>query len=87
MDIAKPLYWHQGLFIQPQHFQLADRHGASLLAPVYEYGLPCFWGVGEMDIQKAALGTRSFCLNSGTFVFPDGTLAAFPDNAAAERHP
>ncbi|MRR36700.1 type VI secretion system baseplate subunit TssK, partial [bacterium] len=80
MNTAKPLFWHQGLFIQPQHFQLSDRHCASMLAPVYEYALPCLWGVGELEIQKAALGTRSFSVSSGAFVFPDGMLVTLPGN-------
>jgi len=84
MDIAKPIFWHQGLFIQPQHFQLTDRHEASLLAPVYEFVVPCLWGVGDMEIQKAALGTKNFSITSGTFVFPDGTLVALPGNAVVE---
>ncbi len=84
MDTAKPLFWHQGLFIQPQHFQLADRHGASLLAPLYDFVSPCLWGVGTMVIQKAALGARTFCINSGEFVFSDGTLVNLPGNAVTE---
>ena len=87
MNIEKSLFWHQGLFIQPQHFQLADRHMASLLAPVYEYALPNFWGVGNMEIQKASLGARTFCITSGAFMFPDGTFVSLPGNAVAEsRH-
>jgi len=84
MNTTKPLFWHQGLFIQPQHFQLDDRHNASLLAPMFEYALPCFWGVGEMEIQKAALGTKTFGITSGAFVFPDGTHVALPGNAVME---
>lgn len=84
MDTSKPLFWHQGLFIQPQHFQLADRHGASLLAPLYDYVSPSLWGVGALAIQKSALGTRTFSITSGDFVFPDGTHVNLPGNAVAE---
>ena len=87
MDIEKPLFWHQGLFIQPQHFQLADRHTASLLAPLYEYAAPNFWGVGNMEIQKAALGARTFSITSGAFMFSDGTFVSLSGNAVIEsRH-
>jgi type VI secretion system protein ImpJ len=34
-----------------------------------------------MEIQQASLGTRSFQLASGGFLFPDGTFVAFPGNA------
>jgi len=84
MDIYRPLFWHQGLFLQPQHFQLSDLHSRSLLAPFLEFGLPHFWGVGETEIQKAALENRTFSPLRGEFIFPDGTHAVFPGNALLE---
>ena len=71
MDIYRPLFWHQGLFLQPQHFQLSDLHARSLLAPFLEFGLPHFWGVGETEIQKMALENRTFNPLRGEFIFPD----------------
>ena len=84
MELQRPLFWHQGLFLQPQHFQLADRSVQSLLIPFQRYLTPHFWGVYEMAIQQGALGMRSFQLLSGTFLFPDGAHVAFPDNAVIE---
>jgi len=84
MDIHRPLFWHQGLFLQPQHFQLSDLHSRSLLAPFLEFGLHHFWGVGETEIQKAALENRTFSPLRGEFIFPDGTHAVFPGNALLE---
>lgn len=84
MDSEKPIFWHQGLFIQPQHFQLSDRYTASLLAPVYGYLQPHAWGVGEMSIRQSGLGTGTFGINSGVFIFPDGVMASVPGNAAVE---
>jgi type VI secretion system protein ImpJ len=84
MDFFGPVFWHQGLFLQPQHFQLADRSQQALLAPFYDYLTPFFWGVGETGIQKSALGTRIFQLTKGSFLFPDGTHAVFPGNTVIE---
>jgi len=84
MDIQRPLFWHQGLFLQPQHFQLADLYHEALLAPLKKYLEPYFWGVGEMEIQKTGLGNRTFQLVKGEFLFPDGTYAVFPGNAVIE---
>jgi type VI secretion system protein ImpJ len=87
MDFFGPIFWHQGLFLQPHHFQLFDRSVRMLLDPFQEYMAPHFWGVGEMDIQQASLGTRSFQLARGGFLFPDGTYVVFPGNAIVEpRH-
>ena len=30
----KPVFWYQGLFLQPQHFQQADLYNQSTLAPL-----------------------------------------------------
>ena len=87
MDFFGPVFWHQGLFLQPHHFQLLDRSVRMLFDPFHDYLAPHFWGVGEMEIQHASLGTRSFQLARGAVLFPDGTYAAFPGNALVEpRH-
>ncbi|MGD8882168.1 MAG: type VI secretion system baseplate subunit TssK [Desulfobacterales bacterium] len=82
--MERPLFWHQGLFLQPQHLQLADLHVQSLMTPVYKYLGPHPWGVGEMEIQTAALDNRSFNLLSGNFIFPDMTYVSVPDNGIIE---
>lgn len=84
MELQRPLFWHQGLFLQPQHFQLADCALQSLFIPYRKYQTPHFWGVYEMAIQGAALGTRSFQLSHGSFLFPDGSHVVLPGNAVIE---
>ncbi|MDY6844406.1 MAG: type VI secretion system baseplate subunit TssK [Thermodesulfobacteriota bacterium] len=80
----KPLFWHQGLFLQPQHFQLEDAHFQALLTPLYKFLQPYLWGVGDFEIQKAPLGTRTFDLLKGEFLFSDMTHVVFPGNACLE---
>ncbi|MEW5801059.1 MAG: type VI secretion system baseplate subunit TssK [bacterium] len=82
--MQRPLFWHQGLFLQPQHFQLQDAAFQSLLTPFYHFVMPYFWGIGEVEVQKAALGIRSFSLLKGEFLFPDGTYVVFPGNSLIE---
>lgn len=82
--MERPLFWRQGLFLQPQHFQLADMYFQSLLTPFSKYQHPYPWGVGEMQIQTATLGNQTFNLLKGEFLFPDGTYTALPDNAIME---
>jgi type VI secretion system protein ImpJ len=82
--MRRPIFWHQGLFLQPQHFQLKDLYDQSLLIPFHRFINPHFWGIGDIEIQQAALGNRSFDLLSGNFLFPDMTYTGFPDNAVIE---
>jgi len=84
VDKHRPLFWHQGLFLQPQHFQHQDLHTKSLLEPVVHYMTPHFWGVGSCDIAEAALGNRSFEVIKGEFVFPGGTHVIVPQNGLVE---
>jgi type VI secretion system protein ImpJ len=80
----RPLYWQQGLFLQPQHFQLQDRFTRSLMEPLHQKMVPHFWGVGSMAVKSAALGNRSIGLSSGEFLFQDMTYAVIPDNAVVQ---
>jgi type VI secretion system protein ImpJ len=84
MDIDRPLFWHQGQFLQPQHFQLLERSFRSLLAPLHHFLEPHFWGIGQIEILTSTLGNRSFSPSKGNLLFPDGTYAVFPGNALVE---
>lgn len=79
--MEKPLFWHQGLFLQPQHLQLTNRYHEALNVPLKSFLQPHFWGVGDYHVQSAALANRSFHLDSGRFLFPDMTYVEIPGNA------
>ena len=79
--MERPLFWHQGLFLQPQHLQLNDRYHQTLMTPLVQSLTPHFWGALKFDIQEASLGSRNFNLVSGEMVFPDMTHVSFPGNA------
>ncbi|NMC74553.1 MAG: type VI secretion system baseplate subunit TssK [Geobacteraceae bacterium] len=84
MNSARPLFWHQGVYLQPQHFQLFDRSFQSLFFPYQKYMIQDFWGVGEMEILESALSAGTFTLVGGDFLFPDGTHVSLPGNALIE---
>jgi type VI secretion system protein ImpJ len=79
--MEKPIFWHQGLFLQPQHLQLSMRYSEAQNIPLKRYLQPHFWGVGDCEIQAGALANRSFHLSSGAFLFPDLTYVEVPGNA------
>ncbi|MDT8272299.1 MAG: type VI secretion system baseplate subunit TssK [Desulfomonilia bacterium] len=82
--MSRPLFWHHGLFLQPQHFQLEDRYLSSLVQPLFTFLSPHLWGVRSMEIQKSSLATGVFHLAGGEFMFRDMTHAVVPDNAVVE---
>ncbi len=66
--------------MQPQHFQLFDRYVQSMAGAAAPLLQPHFWGVSSMKLHEASLGNHSLHILEGNFIFPDGTIASFPDN-------
>lgn len=82
--MAKPLFWHQGLFLQPQHLQLTDMYHESLLAPVTRHIQPHLMGVGKLSIRQSALSGCCLHVDTGEFWFGDSTHAVIGENALIE---
>lgn len=81
MKPIQPLFWHQGLFLQPQHFQQNELCISTHIGPLLNYGHPWFWGVCRLVYDDRALLDETATLSNGEFLFPDGTWASVPDNA------
>ncbi|MBJ6750693.1 type VI secretion system baseplate subunit TssK [Geomonas anaerohicana] len=80
----RPIFWHQGMFLQPQHFQLAERGVHSLLTPYHSHLVPHFWGVCHVAVATCSRGVPSVEVTSGAFLFPDGAYVELPGNAVVE---
>ena len=81
MNNSKPVFWHQGLFLQPQHFQLSEQYQDTRLLPYQSYLLPHFWGVCQVEMLASSLSHRTCEIESGEFIFADGTYVSLPDNS------
>lgn len=77
----KPVFWYQGLFLQPQHFQQADLYHQATLAPLRDYLQPFFFGTCGHTIDEGALREMVFNLSDGEFLFQDGTWVKTTENA------
>ena len=82
--MVKPLFWHQGLFLQPHHFQLNDRYNRSLSEPWYRFMAPHFWGVGSVEIEESSLANYVFNIQTGEFFFPDTAHVIIGENALTQ---
>ncbi|MGD1881957.1 MAG: type VI secretion system baseplate subunit TssK [Paracoccaceae bacterium] len=76
--------WTEGLFLQPHHFQQADRHMEGLIGGLAEHLVPYGWGVGKLQIDEAALKTGQFAIESCEGLTPDGAVFRVP---ASDDHP
>ncbi|MFW6271567.1 MAG: type VI secretion system baseplate subunit TssK [Desulfosalsimonas sp.] len=82
--MEKPVFWHQGLFLQPQHLQLSELCSESNFTPYYRYIKPYLYGTGRLEIGESALANHSFQIEAGEFWFADMTYAVLGDNAVIE---
>lgn len=82
--MGKPLFWQQGLFLQPHHFQLNDLYNRSLVDPWYNYMAPHFWGTSGFDIHESALTNYNFDIRGGEFLFPDNTHVIIGENGVVQ---
>jgi type VI secretion system protein ImpJ len=78
MEINKPIYWYQGLFLQPHHFQLQDRRLEASFANLTHQLAPFYWGVGRLEIDDSELQNEVFSVKRGDFIFQDGTRVTVP---------
>jgi len=81
MDFRTATYWHQGLFLQPQHFQRQELHQQFLKKPLFDLVTPHFWGVGELECAPESLSAHTVEVRSARLIFRQDTYVEFPGNA------
>ena len=80
MDSRQSIYWHQGLFLQPQHFQYLEMHQQFLRQPLVKMVSPYPWGLGDLQIADQALANRVFEIRQLKLLLPDQSYLEFPGN-------
>lgn len=80
-DPIRPIFWYQGLFLQPQHFQWQDLLHQFRLRPFQSYGHPYFWGFAKLRIQEDVLKNETFEIMECEALFQDGSWVVFPGNS------
>jgi type VI secretion system protein ImpJ len=81
VEEKKGVYWHQGMFLQPQHFQVADQYNRFSQSPLFDAGIPHFWGVGSLELSRSAVANRTIEVKHAQLLFRDHHYIEFPDNA------
>lgn len=81
---GKPIFWQEGLFLQPQHFQWQDLYFHSEIEPLNRHLQPSFWGACRILVQQEALSNHVFNVLKGEFRFRDMTHVVYPGNAVLE---
>jgi len=81
MNVAKPLFWHQGLFLQPQHLQYADLHHSAAAYDLQTIVCPFPYGMIRLEVHEGALNNAVVEVGAIEMLFPDGTYVSHPGNA------
>lgn len=84
MSWDSKVLWTEGLFLQPHHFQQADRYAEALVSGLAGRIAPYAWGVSKLEIDPEALKVGQFAIKSCSGLTQDGTVFRVPD---AEDHP
>jgi type VI secretion system protein ImpJ len=77
---ARPVHWHEGMFLRPHHFQAAQRHAAYELARATRWNLHHDWGLRAVDLDLDALANNRLVVRSLRARLRDGALVALPDD-------
>jgi type VI secretion system protein ImpJ len=69
-----PVFWHEGMFLRPQHFQAADRYWSELNEVSQQLDHPYYYGLRAASISEEALANNQFQVNSCRARMKDGTI-------------
>lgn len=78
MNGHRPVFWNQGLFLHPQHFQAADDEAHQRTEPLRRYGLPFFWGLRRFALRASLLEQFVVEVENLEAVFPSGAVINAP---------
>lgn len=84
MSWDSKVLWTEGLFLQPHHFQQADRYTEALVGGLARRLRPYAWGFSTLEIDHEALKIGQFALKSCAGLTQDGTVFRVP---MADDHP
>lgn len=78
MSWRTKVVWSEGMLLQPQHLQQAERHADHARHVLLRATTPYAWGFAELEIDAAALSLGKLALVRAVGVFGDGTVFDMP---------
>lgn len=84
MSWDSKVLWTEGLFLQPHHFQQADRRLEALINSLARRIPTYAWGISDLEIDNEILKIGQFAIKSCSGLTSDGTLFRIPE---ADDHP
>lgn len=81
------VFWREGLFLTPQHFQALTQYSEFRSYFLYNLSNPFHWGFKSIEIDEEAIKNWEFIVKSLEVVFKDGSTlkCPHPDNVPPSR--
>ncbi len=70
--------WKEGMFLQPQHFQQAERFVLNTFNAALAAHFPYLYGITELDVDKDAVANGLIAITRCCGRLPDGTVFNIP---------
>lgn len=74
----RPVYWSDGMFLRPQHFQAAEEHLHERIHRSEDWYQPYSWGLRSFQINLEAIRSYRFQVISCEARMRDGTIVSVP---------
>lgn len=84
LNETRQVLWNQGLFLQPQHFQMSDLVADARVRSLRLASDPWSWGFYSLALSTGALQNNQVDITALHGVFPDGTEVSLPGNTIIE---
>ncbi|MHB8971781.1 MAG: type VI secretion system baseplate subunit TssK [Pirellulaceae bacterium] len=81
----RPVHWHEGMFLRPQHFQAADRHWEEQVAVSSRWDNAYNYGLRSIELSRDALANYQVQVTVCEARMRDGTLVCFAAGQAPDR--
>jgi type VI secretion system protein ImpJ len=82
MASRNPVIWHEGLFVQPQHFQQQARALEQLAHQRFESVNEALYGFSELELNHEYLSFGKVAIVRARGVMPDGSVFDIPNDLA-----
>lgn len=74
----RPVHWYEGMFLRPQHFQVAERYARDGLRQSEDWLRPFHWGLRHLELDRDAIASYTMTLPVCEARFKDGTRLSVP---------
>jgi len=78
MSRMSKVFWGEGLFLRPQHFQRQDAYHEGRLQEFAQAAHPYTWGVRQVRFDAQALASGTLRAQQLSVIFPDGEIYSAP---------